>query len=135
MLSKSLSDIVANAVDAKSRQFGNRTAVADQLKKTSARSSLFLYGAAAMCLILFVVYLCLIVLANQDTTKLAALSTLFGVSLAGLIATMMRLAREQAETGMLLALVAELPQDEVLDAMKALLDHARKMNSKTKKTK
>src|SRR3954470_9984036 len=113
MFSKSVGDILISAVDPKGRQFGNKTAVVDQLRKTSTRSSLFLYGAAAMCLAVFVVYLYLIVLHYQDTTKMAALSSIFGISLAGLIATMTSMAREQAQTGMLMALIAELPQDEV----------------------
>jgi hypothetical protein len=83
-----------------------------------------------MCVSLFIVYLFLIIAYNQDTTRLVAFSAIFGISLAGLITAMMRMAADQVQSAMLLALVSELPQDEILPAMKALLEHERKMKTK-----
>ena len=133
MLAEPIKRILAGAVAGSGRQFGSGGAiggVADGLQDVMAKSRIFLYGAGAMCIALFIVYLVLIVLHHQDTTKLAAFSSVFGISIAGLIATMMRMARSQVQSGILLALVSGLPQDDVLPALKAVLTNAKETGAK-----
>ena len=138
MLSRTVEEILSAALDSQGRAFGpgerGVAQIGSGLKDVLAKSRIFLYGAGGMCVILFFVYIILIIHDHQDTTKLVALSSAFGISIAGLIATMMRMADRQVQSGMLLALISGLPQDEILPAFKALLDHDRRMKGLKSKT-
>lgn len=126
MLSKAVESVLSNAIKPKGREFGGGGVVgqiSDDLKQVQDRSRLFQYLAAVMIVVLFVAYLILLALHHNDTVKFAAYSSVFGISIAGLIATMIRMADGQAQSGILLSLISGLPQDEALPALKAILDH------------
>jgi hypothetical protein len=138
MLSQVLEDVLSSNIETTGRPFGPEGAVGKigtDLRRVLDKSRIFQYVAGAMCVALFVVYLILVVLHHDDTIKLGAFSSVFGISIAGLITVMMRMADQQVQSGMLLSLISCLPQDEVLPAFKALLDHERKAkNSTTRKS-
>lgn len=142
MLSRAIKQVLSNTFEESGRPFGSGGAVgriATDLQAVMRQSTLFQYVAALMCVTLFIVYLVLVVRSDGDSIKLAALSTAFGISIAGLIASMMRMADRQVQSGTLLSLISALPQDDVLPALKALLDHERKQEagsrSSTKRAK
>lgn len=91
------------------------------LQNAQLHSLRFLYGAAAMAAILFVVMVFFIVYFREDPTILAGLSAVFGTSITGLIVLVVQMSKSVTQAGILLAMVSQLPDEDILEAIKALL--------------
>lgn len=100
---------------------GGRADVAFLLGHALSHSVRLLYGAAAMAAIVFVVMIVLIVYYRDDLTILAGLSAAFGTGIAGLVTLVVRMSKSVTQAGVLLALVSQLPDEDALEALKALL--------------
>ncbi|MDX0722654.1 hypothetical protein GOD64_28240 [Sinorhizobium medicae] len=91
------------------------------LRNTQTHSTRLLYGAAAMTAVLFVFMMVLIVAHRDNPSSLTGISAIFGTSIFGLIIVMIRISRSITQAGLLLAITANLPPEDGLEALKAIL--------------
>src|SRR5262249_17907905 len=91
------------------------------LRSAQAHSIRLFYAAATMAAALFVVMVVFIIRYRDDVQTLTELSAVFGTSIAGLITVVVRMSKSVTQAGILLAMVSQLPEEDVLEAMKALL--------------
>ena len=94
----------------------------EELLATQKRSNRLYMISAVMIVILFVVLLVLMVVLRENAAVLAAVGTVCGTSIFGLIVVMTRIAKEVAMVGLLLALASKLPPEDVSEILRVLLD-------------
>jgi hypothetical protein len=121
LLSKSVRAAIENLRLVKGFGANDANNLSSLLKSAQTHSVQLLYGAAAMSGVLFVVMIVLIIQYRDDVKALTTLSTVFGTSIAGLITLVVRMSKSVTQAGILLAMVSQLPDEDVLEAMKALL--------------
>jgi len=102
------------------------TVLQDELTLVARTTRRFFYLCAAMVLVLFIVSVSMVVIYIGKPKLVASISAGFGVSAAGLIAWMARLARENARTGILLTLVKHVDQATIRTMVTVLLKEVRK---------
>lgn len=121
MLEKSIRGAVESQVDAPVGGLGGAQTRAELLSAAQHHSVKLLYGAATMAVALFIVMIFFMVWYRDDTAALAGLSAVFGCSIAGLITLVVKMSNSATQAGLLLALMSQLPREDALEALKAVI--------------
>jgi hypothetical protein len=132
MLEKSIRGAVERQIEGPAGGLGTKQTRVDLLSAAQNHSVRLLYGAAGMAAILFIVMIFFMVWYREDTAALAGLSAVFGGSIAGLITLVVKMSSSATQAGLLLALMSQLPREDALAALKAVLradDEARNEQS------
>jgi hypothetical protein len=120
-LKQTLSQYVSHRTALGATKSINRKALRDDLRKEKSHVRNIFLMAAVMTGVLFTVMLALTVVHHNDMTWIAGLSTGLGVTVFGSIRFMSRLARELAETSLLLDLSSKLSDEDIYSVVSALL--------------
>lgn len=121
MLHKTIRAAVERQLGAPVGGLGGAQTRSELLSQAQAHSVKLLYGAAGMAVVLFVVMMFFMVWYRDDTVALAGLSAVFGCSIAGLITLVVKMSSSATQAGLLLALMSQLPREDALEALKAVL--------------
>jgi len=103
------------------RPGGRAVGLEARLKNLQTHMLRMFYLAAGMIVVLFAVMLAILVRFHDAPADLGLYSAFCGTGLAGLIVWMLRVSRGLTQSGLLIALIAELPREDALAALQALL--------------